>query len=55
MLDKLIELEPVNPIDSQLNRDLHKEMKTYYVMPKVIHDKGLFSNCEQNRLERKKL
>jgi hypothetical protein len=30
-------------------------MNTYYVMPKIVHDKGIFSNCEQNTLERKKL
>tara|TARA_R110000823_G_scaffold267453_1_gene387411 strand:+ start:436 stop:1143 length:708 start_codon:yes stop_codon:yes gene_type:complete len=55
MVDKLLELEAKNPIDSQLNADLHKEMNTYYVMPKIVHDKGIFSNCEQNTLERKKL
>jgi len=55
MVDKLLELEAKNPIDSQLNSELHKEMNTYYVMPKIVHDKGIFSNCEQNTLERQKL
>tara|TARA_R110002020_G_scaffold380217_1_gene591434 strand:+ start:46738 stop:47445 length:708 start_codon:yes stop_codon:yes gene_type:complete len=55
MVDKLLELEAKNPIDSQLNAELHKEMNTYYVMPKIVHDKGIFSNCEQNTLERQKL
>tara|TARA_R110002051_G_scaffold62600_2_gene114285 strand:- start:1400 stop:2122 length:723 start_codon:yes stop_codon:yes gene_type:complete len=55
MVDKLLELEAKNPIDSQLNDELHKEMITYYVMPKIVHDKGIFSNCEQNTLERQKL
>ena len=55
ILNKLIELDPKNPIDSQLNSGIHQEMNTCYVMPKIIHDKGLFSNCEQNRIERNKL
>jgi hypothetical protein len=55
MIDKLLELEAKNPIDSQLNSELHKEMNTYYVIPKIIHDKGIFSNCEQGITPRKKL
>ena len=55
MIDKLLELEAKNPIDSQLNAELHKEMNTYYIIPKIVHDKGIFSNCEQNTIERKRL
>ena len=55
MFDAIIEMEPTNPIDAQLNRNFHEEIKSYYIMPKIIHDKGIFSNCEQNTIARKKL
>ena len=48
-------LPPSDPVDCQLNRLLHKNAQTYFVTPKIIHDKGIFSNCEQNTIERKKL
>ncbi|MAF25667.1 hypothetical protein CL634_08875 [bacterium] len=48
-------LPPSDPVDCQLNRLLHKNAQTYFVKPKIIHDKGIFSNCEQNIIERKKL
>ena len=54
MFDKILELEPINPIDSQLNQ-IHREINSFYVVPKIIHDKGIFSHCEQGVTPRKKL
>ena len=55
MFDKILELEPTDPIDSQLNQSLHDEINSFYVIPKIIHDKGIFSHCEQGITPRKKL
>jgi len=54
MFNKILELDPINPIDSQLN-GMHHEINSFYVIPKIIHDKGIFSNCEQGITPRKKL
>tara|TARA_R110002020_G_scaffold294805_9_gene510544 strand:+ start:1416 stop:2126 length:711 start_codon:yes stop_codon:yes gene_type:complete len=55
ILEIIATLPPSAPVDCQLNRLLHKNAQTYFVKPKIIHDKGIFSNCEQNVIERKKL
>lgn len=47
ILEYLRQMAPIDPIDSLLNRYFHKKIHSYYVYPKVIHDKGIFSNCEQ--------
>ena len=54
IFDKILELEPINPIDAQLNK-IHHEINSFYVIPKIIHDKGIFSQCEQSDTSRKKL
>ena len=55
ILEIIATLPPLGPVDSQLNRHLHWRAQTYFVKPKIIHDKGIFSNCEQDTIERKKL
>ena len=61
ILDLITKLAPVNPIDSQMNGGTkhkhlcHYKIKSYFVAPKIIHDKGLFSECSQNTIERTKL
>ena len=49
------ELEPIDPVDAQLNQRFHDKIKSYCVSPKIIHDKGIFSQCEQNTIKRMKL
>jgi hypothetical protein len=55
MLDIITRLEAINPIDSQLSKFFHDKIKSYYVMPKIVHDKGIFSECEQSITKRLKL
>lgn len=55
MFDPLLQLHPIGPIDSQLNRFFHPFVNSYYVFPKIIHDKGIFSHCEQSVTPRLKL
>ena len=55
MLQVMTQLSPVNPIDSQLNRIAHRKINSYYVFPKIIHDKGIFSHCEQAPCPRSKI
>ena len=55
ILDIITRLDAVNPIDSQLNKFFHDKIKSYFIAPKIIHDKGIFSECEQNVIERHKL
>ena len=43
-------LPPIGPVDSILNHNFHNgpfTINSYYVMPKIIHDKGDFNgdNC----------
>ena len=49
------ELAPTDPIDSQLNQNFHGKIQSYCVAPKIIHDKGIFSHCEQSTTKRMKL
>jgi len=55
ILDIITRLDAVDPIDSQLSKFFHNKIKSYFVAPKIIHDKGIFSECEQNLIERTKL
>ena len=58
MYDTLLSLNPVGPIDMQLNHlYLHGPVKidSYFMVPKIIHDKGLFSECDQNPNPRNKI
>ena len=56
--DALLSLNPVGPIDMQLNLLYHHgpvAFQSYVVIPKVIHDKGIFSECDQNPCPRMKI
>ena len=55
ILDIITRLEPFDPIDSQLSKFFHDKIESYFIVPKIIHDKGIFSECEQNIVERTKL
>ena len=55
MLNIIIRLDAINPIDAQLNKFFHDKIKSYFIAPKIIHDKGIFSESEQNVVERHKL
>ena len=55
ILDIITRLEPINPVDSQLSRFFHDKINSHFVAPKIIHDKGIFSECEQNIVVRTKL
>lgn len=52
--DLILDLPWTNPIDSQLNA-YHQKIKSYYVMPKIIHVKSVHSNCEGCTFTRKHL
>lgn len=51
MYDYILSLPPIDPIDSQLNK-IHSQIESYIVLPKIIHTKTMFSNCEGNVIER---
>jgi len=57
MFKFLSELPPVSPLDDILNHNFHNgpiaSINSYYIMPKIIHDKGIFSECEQSPCPRK--
>ena len=56
--DALLSLNPVAPIDMQLNHLYHHgpvAFQSYVVIPKVVHDKGIFSECDQNPCPRMKI
>ena len=55
ILDIITRLDAFDPVDSQLFKFFHNKIKSYFVAPKIIHDKGIFSECEQNLIERTKL
>jgi len=55
VLDAITRLDPIDPIDAQFNAFFHKYIKSYFIAPKIIHDKGIFSECEQSITERHKL
>ena len=58
MYDSLLRLNPVAPIDMQLNLMYHqgpRSIKSFIVIPKIIHDTGIFSEADQNPNPRKKL
>jgi hypothetical protein len=55
ILDIITRLEPINPIDSQLSRFFHDKIESFFLAPKIIHDKGIFSECEQSTTTRSKL
>ena len=55
ILDIITRLDPIDPIDSQLSKFFHDKIKSHFVVPKIIHDKGIFSECEQSVTERHKL
>ena len=55
MLDIITRLDPIDPIDSQLYRFFHDKIESYFIAPKIIHDKGIFSECEQSTTTRTKL
>lgn len=55
ILDIITRLEPINPIDSQLSRFFHDKIESSFLAPKIIHDKGIFSECEQSTITRLKL
>ena len=55
MFKKMASLSPLDCMDSLLNRMFHQEINSYYICPKIIHDKGIFSEAEQNENPRLKL
>ena len=55
ILDIITRLDPFDPVDSQLSKFFHDKIESYFIVPKIIHDKGIFSECEQNVVERNKL
>jgi len=55
VLDIITRLEPINPIDAQLSKFFHNKIRSHFIVPKIIHDKGIFSECEQSTLVRAKL
>lgn len=55
ILDIITRLTPFDPIDAQLTVFFHDKIESYYIAPKIIHDKGIFSECEQSVVERTKL
>ena len=55
MFEKMANLDPVDCMDSLLNRMFHQEINSYYICPKIIHDKGIFSEAEQSETPRLKL
>jgi len=55
MLDIITRLSPINPVDSQLAKFFHDKINSYFIAPKIIHDKGIFSECEQSVTTRHKL
>lgn len=54
MYDYILALKPVNPIDSQLNL-IHNQIKSYAMLPKIIHTRSLYSNCDGFFVKRKYL
>ena len=55
VLDIITRLDPIDPIDSQLSKFFHSKMESWFIAPKIIHDKGIFSECEQGVTTREKL
>ena len=55
ILDIITRMEPINPVDSQLSKFFHDKINSHFIAPKIIHDKGIFSECEQNIVVRTKL
>jgi hypothetical protein len=56
VLEVMSVLPPIGPVDSILNHNFHNgpfTINSYYVMPKIIHDKGIFSECEQSPCPRR--
>lgn len=45
MYDTLLNLRPINPIDYQLN-GLHGRIHSYYVYPRLIHVRSMYSETE---------
>jgi hypothetical protein len=56
MYDVILDLPWTNPIDALLNiYDVHSKINSYYLMPKIIHVKSVYSNCEECTFIRKEL
>ena len=56
VLEVMSVLPPIGPVDSILNHNFHNgpfTINSYYVMPKIIHDKVIFSECEQSPCPRR--
>lgn len=54
MFDFILSMPANNPIDCQLNM-YHNQLETWFVAPKIIHTKTMFSVCEGSVIERNKL
>jgi len=54
MFKFLMSLPPNNPIDYQLNL-YHKQLPTYFLSPKIIHTKTMYSVCEGSVITRNTL
>lgn len=54
MYDKILSLPLSNPIDSQLNQ-IHSSINSLVLLPKVIHIKSLYSECEGRLIERNEI
>lgn len=53
MYDFLLNLPENNPIDYQLNaNEIHRQINSYYITPKIIHTKTMYSECEGSVIER---
>lgn len=49
--DIILDLPENNPIDCQLN-NIHNLINSYYITPKIIHVKSVYSFCEGSIIER---
>jgi hypothetical protein len=54
MYDAILSFPWTNPIDMQLNQ-IHDQINSYFVMPKIIHVKSVYSHCEECTFNRKEL
>jgi hypothetical protein len=54
MFNTIMSLPENNPIDCQLNK-IHNQIDSHFISPKIIHTRGVFSECEGYIINRKNL
>jgi hypothetical protein len=53
LYETILKMPPIGPIDSQLNNlKINGMIRAYNVVPMAIYTKSVFSNCEQQYIER---